>query len=271
MILSKAPRRAFTLVELLVVIGIIAVLIGLLLPVLGRARAAANQTACMANLRMLGQLLNNYAVEFKGSMPYGRYYASQAQASNIVNDQDNPENRATFVWWGVLRKYMKKSGQWDNAVSLQAERFMKAYSCPEGHDPEAGNDFDCNPVIMPDREFAGDPPGVAAARFSPNVGNTDGTIVVNKPALVKSLYPDNVILWDACEIPNSFSTQFCVSYGVDIAPGDTQPKMNVAGTPYYNFRGNPNLPPDQPDGDNTLIWPGPNKDTGSYPEAATIR
>jgi prepilin-type N-terminal cleavage/methylation domain-containing protein len=112
------PRRGlsgFTLVELLVVIGIIAVLIGILLPVLGRARAAANQAACMANLRTLGQLLNNYAAEFKGSLPYGRYIGVVGYAGAIntgLNDQNSPENRATNVWWSVLRKYMKgRSGQ----------------------------------------------------------------------------------------------------------------------------------------------------------------
>ncbi|CAN5648145.1 hypothetical protein BH09PLA1_BH09PLA1_06300 [soil metagenome] len=62
-------RRAFTLVELLVVIGIIAVLIGLLLPALHRARRQANRTVTLAQLQQIGQAMANYAVEFKGAHP----------------------------------------------------------------------------------------------------------------------------------------------------------------------------------------------------------
>ena len=51
---SQLPRRAFTLIELLIVIAIIAVLIALLLPAIQKAREAANQTTCRNNLRQLG-------------------------------------------------------------------------------------------------------------------------------------------------------------------------------------------------------------------------
>src|SRR5438046_5350858 len=64
-------RTAFTLVELLVVIGIIAVLIGILLPALGRARAQAQTVACLANLRSIGQAIGIYAVNNKQSLPIG--------------------------------------------------------------------------------------------------------------------------------------------------------------------------------------------------------
>jgi prepilin-type N-terminal cleavage/methylation domain-containing protein/prepilin-type processing-associated H-X9-DG protein len=67
--MRRIGRNAFTLVELLVVIGIIAVLISILLPTLARARAAANAVKCAANLRAIGQGIATYVVNNRGSLP----------------------------------------------------------------------------------------------------------------------------------------------------------------------------------------------------------
>jgi len=94
-------RRAFSLIELLIVIGIIAILISLLLPVLNSVRRSARATACLANLHQWGQAYHAY---LNGNG--GRSFVL-GQFPSRLDKGNNPQ-----MWWEILQPYeaeMKQS------------------------------------------------------------------------------------------------------------------------------------------------------------------
>jgi prepilin-type processing-associated H-X9-DG protein len=98
---SRHPhRRAFGLVELIVVMGVIAVLVGILLPSLASARESANRAKCLSNLRQLSLAFTAYLNDNKGRFP--------RPAQNAVQTQ---EDWVYFQSWrdpaeGVIAKYL---------------------------------------------------------------------------------------------------------------------------------------------------------------------
>lgn len=92
---DRVGAAAFTLVELLVVIGIIALLISILMPALSKARSAANNIACSSNLRQIGSGMMMYAAESTGWLPSVR-----------VRNTGNPIIGNRDLWSTLIGKYI---------------------------------------------------------------------------------------------------------------------------------------------------------------------
>lgn len=124
---TRNGRRAvgFTLVELLVVIGIIALLISILLPALNAAKKQASQLQCASNLKSIGQLAAMYANDNKGKIPRDYYYAQQYKDGHIL-------------WAEAFAPMIKKnfpsvSDLSDARDKILAKEFAKIelYQCPD--------------------------------------------------------------------------------------------------------------------------------------------
>ena len=96
---TMARLKAFTLVELLVVIGIIAVLLGMLMPALGKTREAANRTACLSSLRQVHAAFQLYALANRDQVPLGYRTVSKQFNSMIYS-----ATAGQWVLFGVLTR-----------------------------------------------------------------------------------------------------------------------------------------------------------------------
>src|SRR3954466_7852291 len=90
----KSRNRAFTLIELLIVIAIIAILAAILFPVFGRARENARRSSCQSNLKQIGLGFAQYTQDYDEKMPYNSY----GYVSATVNPGD---------WMDTIQPYTK--------------------------------------------------------------------------------------------------------------------------------------------------------------------
>ncbi len=100
--MSKRQAEGFTLVELLVVIGIIAVLIGILLPTITKAQESAKRAACLSNLRQLGSSLTEYALRNKDQVPIG--YVQGQKMWNYLANFSRPASGSCVMLLGLLNE-----------------------------------------------------------------------------------------------------------------------------------------------------------------------
>jgi prepilin-type processing-associated H-X9-DG protein len=171
----KSAVTAFTLVELLVVIGIIALLISILLPALGKARRQAQNVKCASNLHDIGLALFAYAADNKGNLP--QYYADPA---NATYHAANPTGNAWPTFPGLW--------MWD--IEVGARDAMVKYGATQAvwYCPTNDNITNSTQAQLWDFQVQ-HPDGTSAAGIAPNTQETKGYGVMGYALLISR--PEN--------------------------------------------------------------------------------
>jgi competence protein ComGC len=124
---SVAKRRAFSLVELIVVMGVAVLLMGLLMPAMSQVRENAHKIVCSSNQRQLGQALFAYAGMYKEKLPY-------ASALHMPGGEEpRPDNLMSVR--GPMNSISNPNG-WDGLGLLYLHDFCGAgqcFYCPSHH------------------------------------------------------------------------------------------------------------------------------------------
>jgi len=214
----QTARRGFTLIELLVVIAVIAILAGLLLPALAKAKEKGKQISCTSNLRQWGLALQMYASDYNDGIPRD---GMDANTSYAPGDSQQPN-----AWFNLLPPLVaeKPLSAYTTNATASAQQNSLILPFPGG----VGKIYECTGAQMIGSDFGildgTIPPGPPSAphgkdgffsydmnidlkRQKPGYASTDAylyTASPNMPKLTKIRRPvDTVFMFDCVFSPSS--------------------------------------------------------------------
>lgn len=173
-------RRGFTLVELLVVIGIIALLISILLPSLNKARESAKSVQCLSNLRQIGITMQMYVLENKGVLPFG--YWSGGPTFDTFTAKETEWTNLLITLYGVDGATYQ-----DNADNGGFEAISReVFKCPSAESGTAPTQYSAHPRLMPYLDLP-DPDPSASSGMKPykiaRISDSSSTLLVADASL----------------------------------------------------------------------------------------
>jgi prepilin-type N-terminal cleavage/methylation domain-containing protein/prepilin-type processing-associated H-X9-DG protein len=199
----KIHRKfGFTLIELLVVIAIIAILAGLLLPTLARAKQRANSVACLSNLRQWGIALDMYLDDNNQTFPDFAIAATTPGApAGYSQDSLHWSDLAAFAaagqgnsaWFNALPPYVSQNALWQYAINPAGfVNGRSVFNCPAAH---------FNPAEI-------NPTNNVAFSYGINFKGTNGLVPASSPFRATQVLNSSAYVFLSDDRANSAETPF---------------------------------------------------------------